>query len=286
MSGDNAHAPGLELRAVSAGYPRRPVLQGLSLPPVPPGSVVALVGPNAVGKSTLMKAIAGLRPVRGLVLLDGQDLARLPARERLRRVGYLPQALPLANALLAYEAMHSALRASRSDLDRRQCEDAIAATLAALGLEALALRPLNELSGGQRQMVGLAQVLVRAPRLLLLDEPTSALDLRWQLQVLQAVRAQVRSAGTLALIAVHDLNLALRWCDRIVVLGGGRVLAEGDPEAVLTPALLEAAYGVRARVERCSQGHLLVLADAAVVPPDGQPVDPFTNSLTTTASLP
>ena len=113
-------------------------------------------------------------------------------------------------------------------------------------------------------MVGLAQVLVRAPRLLLLDEPTSALDLRWQLQVLQAVRQRVQQQGSVGLVAVHDLNLALRFCQRVLVLGGGTVLAQGDPAQVLTPALLRQAYGVQARVERCSQGHLLVLADAAL----------------------
>ena len=120
-------------------------------------------------------------------------------------------------------------------------------------------------------MIGLAQVLVRAPRLLLLDEPTSALDLRWQLQVLQAVRALVDEGKTLALIAVHDLNLALRFCDRIVVLGQGRVLASGRPADVLTPALLRTAYGVRARVERCALGHPIVLADEAIALTDDTP---------------
>lgn len=254
----------LELRQLSAGYPRRPVLEGLDLERVAPGTLVALVGPNAVGKSTLLKAIAGLRPVRGQVLLDGTDLASVSPRERLRRVGYLPQALPQASSLVAYEAMLSALRASRPELGRAQSEAAIARIFATLGLDALALRPLNELSGGQRQMIGLAQVLVRAPRLLLLDEPTSALDLRWQLQVLQAVRAQVDEGRTLAVIAVHDLNLALRFCQRIVVLGEGRVLAAGRPAEVLTPELLHIAYGVRARVEQCSLGHPLVLADEAL----------------------
>lgn len=261
---------GLELRHLSAGYPRRPVLEGLNLERIAPGTLVALVGPNAVGKSTLLKAIAGLRPVRGQALLDGTDLGALTPRERLRRVGYLPQALPQASSLVAYEAMLSALRASRADWSAAQAEAAIARVFATLGLDALALRPLGELSGGQRQMIGLAQVLVRAPRLLLLDEPTSALDLRWQLQVLQAVRAQVAEGHTLAVIAVHDLNLALRFCDRIVVLGQGRphnrLLAAGRPADVLTPALLQAAYGVRARVERCSLGHTLVLADEAISP--------------------
>ena len=266
---------GLELRRLGTGYPRQPVLEGLDLGLIAPGTLVALVGPNAVGKSTLLKAIAGLRPVRGQVLLDGADLATLTPRERLRRVGYLPQALPQASSLVAYEAMLSALRASRADLSRDQAEAAIARVFAMLGLDALALRPLNELSGGQRQMIGLAQVLVRAPRLLLLDEPTSALDLRWQLQVLQTVRAQVAGGQTLAVIAVHDLNLALRFCDRIVVLGQGhphnRLLAAGRPAEVITPDLLRDAYGVRARIEQCSLGHPLVLAEEAVPLTDDHP---------------
>ncbi len=259
---------GLELRRLCAGYPRRPVLDGLDLECIAPGTLVAVAGPNAVGKSTLLKAIAGLRPVRGQVLLDGTDLGFLTPRERLRRVGYLPQALPQASSLVAYEAMLSALRVSRPDLGTGQVEAAIARVFATLGLDALALRPLNELSGGQRQMVGLAQVLVRAPRLLLLDEPTSALDLRWQLQVLQAVRTLVDEGRAMAMIAVHDLNLALRFCDRIVVLGQGHphnsLLAAGRPADVLTPELLRTAYGVRARIERCGLGHPLVLADEAI----------------------
>ena len=182
---------GFALEQLTAGYPGRPVLQGVTLPAVPAGTLVAVVGPNAVGKSTLLKAVAGLRPSQGRVLLEGTDLATLPPRERLRRVGYLPQALPQSTSLVAYETWQSALRAGRSEWSSAQREAAIESVVAALGLQALALRRLDELSGGQRQMVGLAQVIVRAPRLLLLDEPTSALDLRWQLQVLQAVRALV-----------------------------------------------------------------------------------------------
>lgn len=255
---------GFALEQLTAGYPSRPVLQDVTLPGVPAGTLVAVVGPNAVGKSTLLKAVAGLRPAQGRVWLEGTDLATLAPRERLHRVGYLPQALPQSTSLVAYETWQSALRASRSAWSAAQREAAIESVVATLGLQALALRRLDELSGGQRQMVGLAQVIVRAPRLLLLDEPTSALDLRWQLQVLQAVRALVRQQGAIGLVAVHDLNLALRFCQHVLVLGGGNVLAAGDPAEVLTPALLQRAYGVRARVERCSEGHLLVLADAAL----------------------
>lgn len=254
----------LSLTNLDAGYPGRPVLRGVTLPPVPAGTLVAVVGPNAVGKSTLLKAVAGLRPSSGRVVLEGVALDTLAPRERLRRVGYLPQALPQSTSLVAYETWQSALRVSRADWPAARREAAIEEVVEALGLEALALRRLDELSGGQRQMVGLAQVVVRAPRLLLLDEPTSALDLRWQLQVLQAVRARVQQQGAIGLVAVHDLNLALRFCQHVLVLGGGGVLAAGAPAAVLSPDLLRRAYGVSARVEHCSLGHLVVLADAAL----------------------
>lgn len=257
----------LSIENLAAGYPGRPVLHGVTLPPVPAGTLVAVAGPNAVGKSTLLKAIAGLRPASGRILLDGEALDTLAPRERLRRVGYLPQALPQSTSLVAYELWQGSLRVSRAEWPAARREAAIDAVVDHLGLQALALRRLDELSGGQRQMVGLAQVLVRDPRLLLLDEPTSALDLRWQLQVLQAVRSRVQQQGAVGLVAMHDLNLALRFCQHVLVMGGGGLLATGEPAAVLTPELLRQAYGVSARVEHCSLGHLIVLADAALPSP-------------------
>lgn len=257
-------ATGFTLDNLTTGYPRRTVLSGVSMGPVPTGTLVAVVGPNAVGKSTLLKAIAGLRPATGRVLLNGTDLTTLPPRERLQRVGYLPQTLPQATSLVAYETWQTALRASRSGWTPAQREAAIESVVATMGLGNLALRRLDELSGGQRQMVGLAQVIVRAPRLLLLDEPTSALDLRWQLSVLQTLQAHAAHTGAICLVALHDLNLALRLCQHVLVLGEGGLLAHGPSADVLTPELLRRTYGVLARVERCSQGHAMVAVDAAL----------------------
>ncbi|MDO5290169.1 MAG: ABC transporter ATP-binding protein [Pseudomonadota bacterium] len=254
----------LTLAQLSAGYTRRPVLRDVNLGPVPGGTLVAVLGPNAVGKSTLLQAIAGLRPSQGRITLGGTDLAQLPPRERLRRVGYLPQTLPQPTSLLAWEILLSGLRASRPQWNAAQCEAAIEATLHGLGLTPLALRRLDELSGGQRQMLGLAQVMVRAPDLLLLDEPTSALDLRWQLHMLQAVQARARRQGVAVLVALHDLNLALRFCQHALVLGAGRVQAAGAPADVLTPDLLARVWGVQARLEHCSHQRPMLLADAAL----------------------
>lgn len=156
---------------------------------LPPGTLAAVVGANAAGKSTLLKAIAGLRPASGQILFDGEELGQLSLNTRLTRVGYLPQLLPQGTALVVYEAIVSALRASRHDLSSAEAESAVERVFDSLALRPLALRRLDELSGGQRQMVGLAQTMVHDPKLLLLNEPTSALDLRWQLLVLETVRA-------------------------------------------------------------------------------------------------
>lgn len=254
---------GLILRGVSVGYRGRRVLEAVTTQ-IPPGSVVAVAGPNAVGKSTLMRAVAGLHAIGGgEILLDGRDLVAMSAPQRARIAAYLPQSLPQATSLLAYESVLSASRAIQPDMPRSGIESAIERVFDQLGIRDLAFRRLNEMSGGQRQMVGLAQVIVRGPKLLLLDEPTSALDLRWQLNVVETVRAVAARDGAICLMAMHDLNLALRFADRIALLGPGRVLADGAPAEVMNAEVLRAAYGVIGRVESCSLGFPVVLIDRA-----------------------
>lgn len=251
----------LHLKDLSVQYGRHPVLTSLSPAPIPAGSVVGLLGANGAGKSTLLRALAGLQAASGDARLDGEPLL---GRGQPDRVGYLPQSLPQGSPLLAYEAVLSTLRATRPDLSAASAEQRIEAVFDRLGLRDLALRKMAQLSGGQRQMIGLSQVLVRQPRLLLLDEPTSALDLRWQLAVLQTVRSLTVDRSCLALIAIHDINLAARFCDRLLILGNGGLLADAAPTEALTPAVLARAYAVEARVEPCSAGFPVVLADRAL----------------------
>jgi iron complex transport system ATP-binding protein len=251
---------GLILSDVSVGYGNRRILSELHLPEVPPGSLVALIGSNGAGKSTLLKAMAGLGAATGRIALDGRNLVGMPPAQRGRMVGYLPQALFQGSSLVAYEAVLSAVRAIRSDISHREVE----AVFDTLGLRHLALRRLREMSGGQRQMIGLAQVIVRRPRLLLLDEPTSALDLRWQLGVLETIRGIADAERSVCVIAIHDINLALRFCDLVVVLGEGRVLSAGAPMESLDAGVLRRAYGIEGRVEQCSKGFRIVLADRAL----------------------
>ena len=245
---------------VAVSYGARQILHGVSLPELPAGSLVALVGPNGAGKSTLLRALAGLERMKGSLSLDGQDVTRLSFAERSRRLAYMPQQLPPGIALGVLESIVAALRVSGSqDLLGSAYE-----ALRQLGIEALAERSLDSLSGGQRQLVALAQLMARNPQVLLLDEPTSALDLHYQLRVMGAVRERVVAHRLLAVAVLHDINLAASHADWLVVLRGGRVVACGAPEEVLQPELLAEVYGVEARVERCSQGRLQVLVDRAL----------------------
>lgn len=254
---------GLALRSLACGYRDKLVLDNLNVPEIAPGSLVALVGANAAGKSTLLRTLAGqLAPLAGEVMLGGESLFALSEHRRRKLVAYLPQTLPLGSSLYAWEAVLAASRTTRSDA--RAAETEIEALFHRLGLAHIALRRLNQLSGGQRQLVGLAQLIVRQPQVLLLDEPTSALDPRWQLAVFDIVREEARQRGALALLAIHDLNLALRFCDRVLVLSEGQLLADGTPGEAMTPAVLRAAYHIEGRVERCSQGSTLVVADKAL----------------------
>lgn len=250
----------LAIEQLSVSYGARTIIRDLSLPAMPAASLVALVGPNGAGKSTLLRALAGLERMKGRVVLEGEDVSRLGFAERSRRLAYMPQQLPPGIALGVLESIVAALRVSGG-------EDLLGTAYEALrqlGIEHLAEYPLDSLSGGQRQLVALAQLLARNPRVLLLDEPTSALDLHYQLRVMDAVRERVQEHRLLAVAVLHDINLAASHADWLVVLHQGRVVASGTPQQVLEPQLLARVYGVEARVERCSRDRLQVLVDRAL----------------------
>lgn len=263
----------LQISDLHAGYRGRDIISGFDLAPVAPGEVVSLLGPNAAGKSTLLRALAGLLPARGSVTLGGTELIGLPLGDHARQVTYMPQTLPQQVALSVLEAMVSALRASPLDgLD--MTDDAVVRravrVLERIGIAHLAMRGLDELSGGQRQLASLAQALVREPRVLLLDEPTSALDLNYQLRVMKLVREVASERGMIVVMVLHDLALAARWSDRVVLLSRGRIAATGAPEEAITPAILAEVYGVCARVERCTHGTLQILVDDVVIQEERQ----------------
>lgn len=258
-----APADSFAVTGLNVGYPRRRVIDALTLSPFAPGSVTAVVGPNAAGKSTLLRGLAGLLPAQGSIRLGDAELTAMPRASRAARIGFMPQALPTGAALSLLETVITALAVNPLDgaamphaLMRRRAM----AVLERLGIGDLALEPLDALSGGQRQMASLAQAIVREPSVLLLDEPTSALDLRHQVQVMSIVR-ELAGAGAIIVAVLHDLGMAARWADRIVVLDHGALAAEGASHDVITGAMLAQVYGVEARVEHCSAGRIQIIVD-------------------------
>ena len=245
----------IRIEGFNFAYGSTPVLQDVSMQAARPGELLGLVGPNAAGKSTLLKCAAGLLAAQGRIWLDGQEVTTSDQWRRLRRhVTYLPQEYASTAAITVFEAV---LVARQQTASWRVGDDdvaAVATILDDLRLEPLALRYLSELSGGQRQMVAVAQALAREPRVLLLDEPTSSLDLQRQLELLQLVQTLAAERSMTVLIALHDLNLAARFVDRLVILHQGRSYAEGMPADVLTEMMLRQVYGVEARVERDADG--------------------------------
>ncbi|MGO3889343.1 MAG: ABC transporter ATP-binding protein [Paenalcaligenes sp.] len=254
----------LDVSNLQLSYGKRTIISDLSLAPLQNGQLVALLGPNGSGKSTLLKALAGLLKLsKGEVVLDGQNLARSSFEQRAQHVVYLPQSLPASVHLRVFESVLVAAKASAlaPDNSGQINEDEILSLLKRLGIEHLALHYLDQLSGGQKQLVGLAQALIRRPRLLLLDEPLSALDLNYQFHVMDLLRQETHEHQLTTLIVLHDLNIALRHCDYAVMIKGGALLAEGEPNNVINAQTLGDAYGVSARIESCSKGIHQVLID-------------------------
>ena len=243
-------APRLRADAVSLGYDGRLVVDGVTLA-IPTGRTTVVVGPNGCGKSTLLRGLGRLlKPRGGAVLLDGDEIGSLPTKEVARRVGLLPQQPVVPEGVTVLELVergrhpHRGLFRSWSRAD----EEAVSAALERTELVALAAVPVDSLSGGQRQRVWLAMVLAQATPVLLLDEPTSFLDIAHQLDVLDLVRRLCDESGATVVMVLHDLAMAARYADHLVAMRDGRVVAEGSPAQVVTPAVLEEVFGVAATV--------------------------------------
>jgi iron complex transport system ATP-binding protein len=238
-------APIVEVRDASFGYGATPALHGVSFS-ARPGELVGLVGPNGAGKSTLVRLVAGLRaPSAGSVRLDGLDPHAAPRRQVARVCALVPQEprVPWPFTVREVVMMGRAPRQGLLALPGRFDVGAVEGALAACDLVHLAARRLDALSGGERRRVFFARALAQEPRVLLLDEPTAFLDLAHQ--VLAMRMARVAAAGGLCVVAVlHDLNLAAAACDRLVVLSGGAVVADGPPAEVLTPERVSAVWGI------------------------------------------
>lgn len=248
----------LTLDRVGARYGRSAVIADVTTPPLAGGELTAVIGPNAAGKSSLFKRIAGLLSGPGTVSVTGAT-PQSPAQ-----ITYMPQDTGANAVLSVYESIMVASKQGASWRVRDSDLAHIDELVAALGIEEIAFRSLGTLSGGQRQLVAIAQALVRQPDVLLMDEPTSALDLNRQVEVLAFMQALAARRGMTVLIALHDLNHALRYCRNAIVVADGRVIACGETASVVTPALLHEIWRVDARIETCSRGTPLVVVDGPV----------------------
>jgi iron complex transport system ATP-binding protein len=243
--------PALRLESVAAGYAGLPVVRSVDLA-VRSGEVVGLVGPNGSGKTTVVRAASrALRPSAGRVLVGGEDLFAMSARAAARLVAVVPQDVVPAFSFTVLEIvlMGRAPYVSRWGGGGPDDWAAARAAMAATQVQHLADRPVDELSGGERRRVFLAQALAQGTPVLLLDEPTTHLDVRHVLDLLGIVRTLAARDRRAVLAIHHDLTLAASSCDRLVVLHEGRVVADGPPEGVVTTGLLREVYGVEAEVD-------------------------------------
>ncbi|MCA6092375.1 ABC transporter ATP-binding protein [Streptomyces sp. SCA3-4] len=236
----------LAARGLTLSYEDRTVVDGLDLE-IPDGEVTVVVGPNACGKSTLLRALGRLlKPARGAVFLDGEELDRLPTRRIAQSLGLLPQtpvapeAITVADLVARGRQPHQRWWQQWSEADERAVTDAMART----DVTALAGRPVDELSGGQRQRVWIAMALAQETDLLLLDEPTTYLDISHQVEVLDLVRRLNHERGRTVVAVLHDLNQAARYADHIVAMKAGRVVAAGRPSEVVTAELVREVFGL------------------------------------------
>lgn len=236
----------LQTQHVTLGYDKLQVIDDLTVA-IPDGMVTAIVGPNGCGKSTLLAGLSRLRkPSRGAVLLDGRAISSCSSREVARRLALLPQDAIAPDGMTVAELIRFGRQPHQGPLRQwsREDEEIVNNALRATQLTELADRPLEAMSGGQRQRAWIAMAVAQATPLLLLDEPTSALDLGHQIEVFELIRSLARSGKTVVMV-VHDLSSACRYADHLVAMCCGGVIAEGRPMDVVTPELVERLYGVR-----------------------------------------
>ncbi|MFF0511276.1 ABC transporter ATP-binding protein [Streptomyces sp. NPDC004250] len=248
-AGTAVGATRLAARGVAVGYGARPVIDGLDVA-IPPGVITTIIGPNGCGKSTLLRTLSRLlKPTSGRVVLDGEDIAGLRTRDVAKKLGLLPQAPVAPEGLTVSDLVARGRHPHQSWLRQWSSDDAavVGRALAMTGVSDLADRPVDSLSGGQRQRVWISMTLAQGTDLLLLDEPTTYLDLAHAIDVLDLVD-DLHESGCTVVMVLHDLNLATRYSDNLVVMRDGAILAQGHPRAVITAELLYDAFGLRARV--------------------------------------
>jgi iron complex transport system ATP-binding protein len=239
----------ITIEGLKFSYGRNKILDGLNVA-VGDSEVLSLVGPNGCGKTTLIKCICGILRPEGTILLGEDDVSSLSRREVARYIGYVPQSTTnvltttVFDTILMGRKPHMGWRVGGEDIDR------VVEVMKLLHVEEFALKDFSELSGGQKQRVLIARALCQEPEVLLLDEPTSNLDIKHQLEVMDTILSLVKRTGVSVVMAIHDLNLAARYSDTLVMLKDGKVHAIGDPFSLLTKENIRSIFGVEVVVMR------------------------------------
>ena len=251
----------LQIQNLTFGYTKQPVLHDISVDGFKPGELTALIGPNATGKSTFFKCVAGVLNIPANdVSVEGETLIQTGRTAWNRNVCYMPQAFASNAALTVFDVV---LLARKNLQGWRVSDDdvvGVAKILEKLDISHLSETFVGDLSGGQQQMVSIAQAIVRDPSLFLLDEPTSALDLRHQLEIMDIIREVTRERSIVSVVALHDLNLAARFADHVVLMREGRIILSGPPSEVLASPELAETYGVNIDIHETKDGILTVAA--------------------------
>ncbi len=238
----------LSIRELGFGYKTIRALKNVGID-LNKGEVLSVVGPNGAGKTTLLKCIIRIvKPDKGTILIDGKDTSLMKRLALARCIGYVPQNSPSKFPITVFDAV---LMGRRPYMSWKPCKkdlEIVAELLASMDLEDIALRDFDHLSGGQKQKVLLARAFAQDPVYLLLDEPTSNLDLRHQMEVMEMISEMVKKKGMAAILAMHDLNLASRFSDRIVMLNDGKIYCSGEPSLVMTAENIMSVYGVEVSI--------------------------------------
>lgn len=251
----------ISVERLEFNYPHHPVLQDVSFH-LKKGQVLAVLGINGAGKTTLLKCLNKiLSPQKGTILIDGKDVRQMARNEVAKILGYVPQrfaeeSLSVFDAVLLGRKPY--IRWAATDQDYHVVDK----VLKLMHLEELALRPLSELSGGEAQKVVIARALAQEPQLLLLDEPVSNLDLKNQIEVMSLIQQVVKNQGISAIMAIHDLNLALRYADLFLLLKNGKVHTFAGIETI-TPQVIYEVYGVRVTLQKFDGYPVVIALDAA-----------------------